>query len=173
MTSLFSKLAAVALLVLVAGGLAFGVAAPLLSEHARLTDEVATARLQLAAFAATPSTTPPPPRGAALEARNAMLAAVAIQRRIDQAVEDAGGERLTVRTGEPEPVDGALRIGVTVEAELDARGLRDVLHAVETGRGPTLFVDQLDITVARGAAAEDAPTRLVARMTVSGLSKIE
>ena len=175
MTPLISRLAAVALLAATLAGVGLGVVLPAVRAHHRLAEQVATAREQLSAFRAAG---PRPAEGAAppgrpLDADDPALAAAALQRRLDAVVAAAGGARLSARVHDPEPQDGGRRVAVTLEVEGDTTALRDMLHAVETAPGPTLFVEWLEVRAARDQGDADAPRRLLARLTVSGVMRTD
>ena len=102
---------------------------------------------------------------------NPTLAAARLQRHLQEVAKQHGASIVRVRvqsTAADSPLDSVL---VLARLQTDTRGLRDTLHALETGK-PYVFVDRLNIT-SRQQRRRTKPTgRLDVQMTLSGLRAV-
>lgn len=165
-------LAILAGLVALAG---LGVVAPILARLAALEDERADTLLALARFEAERvrlAAEPPAPaiEGALLDAASPAQATADLQARIDAAISTAGGERRSLTAAEPEVLESATRVSVTVDAVLTTPALQEVLYALETGQ-PYLTVARLDARPLRPESVPEPgePVALLVRIEVQGV----
>jgi hypothetical protein len=171
----WGALAALGLLALVGALGWLGAVKPHADRRAALQQRAEAAEAQAQRFAAVlaagPSAAPSrAPGWAAFEASDPMLAAAALQRRLDEAVAAAGGVRRSAQIAEPRKTDGVARVAVTIDAEFEAPALRDFLVAVETGR-PVMIVERIEAQRIDGSLAEPADSGAVSvRATIAAFA---
>jgi hypothetical protein len=168
-----SRIAAILLLVAVAAALWAGLAKPFLDRRAEARLAIETAQSQLKRFRAViaqgAAPAPSAPPGALLAQQAPTLAAAALQQRLDQAIEAAGGVRDSVRPREPETLEAAMRIAVDVDARFSIAALTHFLREIETG-DPFVFVEALEVRrFGGGDASPTEPTELSVSMTLAAL----
>jgi hypothetical protein len=162
-----SRLAALALLLLVLAGLGLGAVAPLLRAY-RVTLAALEEDLQSlkryervgrrgAALRRSIEALERDGAGAALWLpRGSDGAAVAaLRNRLQRALNCTGARLIGLQPLPAEPVDGYRRVGLRLHFAADLDGLRRVLHALESGR-PAAVLDNLSVR-ARPAAAAATP----------------
>ena len=164
---------ALAVLVLVLGGMAGLAGAPYL-RLAALNEEVAESRQLLAALQAQmarqfASGGGADPAALMLQGETAGIAGATLQRLVNEHVSAAGGQASSFQLLPPREAGSATRLALGFAMRIDIRGLRDVLHAIETGE-PLLFVDDIAIRMPENAAESgggDAGPLLDVTMQVS------
>jgi general secretion pathway protein M len=105
-----------------------------------------------------------------LQGETAGIAEAALQRLVNEHVEAAGGQASSFQLLPSRESGGTARLSLGFAMRIDIEGLRDTLHAMETGE-PLLFVDDIAIRRPENAAGEgrvDAPGLLDVTMQVSG-----
>jgi len=93
--------------------------------------------------------------GAFLDGSSNALAAAAMQNRLDEAVQAAGGAVRSVRSLPAEGEDGLVRLRLRMQLSTTIHGLKRLLYGVETGR-PLLFVDALDLRGRLARTSQDS-----------------
>jgi general secretion pathway protein M len=104
-----------------------------------------------------------------LQGETGGIAGAALQRLVNDRVGAAGGQASSFQLLPPRESGGTARLALGFAMRIDIEGLRDVLHAIETGE-PLLFVD--DIAIRRpenmdGERGGDGPAPLDVTMQVS------
>jgi general secretion pathway protein M len=79
-----------------------------------------------------------------IEASDASLGGVTLQRLIEQMVGDAGGTMTSIQILPAVPDGRLTRIGVRLRLQVDPGGLRRILYGVESNE-PLLFVEKLNL----------------------------
>jgi general secretion pathway protein M len=166
-------LLALALLALALVGMAGLAVAPYL-RLAVLGEEVAESRQLLAGLQArmarqSASGGGADPAALMLQGETAGIAGAVLQRLVSEHVSAAGGQASSFQLLPPREAGGTTRLALGFAMRIDIGGLRDVLHAIETGE-PLLFVDDIAIRTAGNAAGEgegDAAGPLEVAMQVS------
>lgn len=172
----FARLAALGLLFALFALLWLGLAAPFIERRADARRASENAESQLARFRAAvegaASPAPTAPDSALLPFQPPALAAAALQSRVDKAIAAAGGVRETVQPRDAEPIDGAARVAISVNARFDIAALTRFLADVEFG-APYVFVERLEARRLGDArsAPETGPDELSVRMTLSALMR--
>ena len=123
---------------------------------AALTDETAESRQLLAALET--QMTRQAARGGGVDPAALMLrgetpgiAGAALQRQINDHVSAAGGQASSFQLLPPRESGGTTRLALGFAMRIDIGGLRDLLHAIETGE-PLLFVDDIAVRRPENAA---------------------
>jgi general secretion pathway protein M len=98
-----------------------------------------------------------------LEGGTAPLAAAALQARIKELVEIAGGALTSTQAIAPREEDGFTRIGVRVNLTGSIFTLREMLHEVEASR-PYLLVSALNVSADRSRQAQAGQLRMDAEI---------
>ena len=165
-----SALLALSLLVLGLAGMLGLAAAPYLRLTA-LTQETAENRQLLAALTSRMARQSARSGGAdpavlLLQGETSGIAGAALQRQINDHVSAAGGRASSFQLLPPRESGGTTRLALGFAMRIDIGGLRDVLHAIETGE-PLLFVDDIAIRAAENAARESEGGALDVTMQVS------
>jgi hypothetical protein len=88
-----------------------------------------------------------------LHGETAGIAGAALQRLVNDRVGAAGGQGSSFQLLPPREADGTVRLALGFAMRIDIEGLRDVLHAIETGE-PLLFVDDIALRRLENAAGE-------------------
>ena len=88
-----------------------------------------------------------------LQGETAGIAGAALQRQVNDHVSAAGGQASSFQLLPPRESGGATRLALSFAMRIDIDGLRDVLHAIETGQ-PLLFVDDIAIRMPDKAAGQ-------------------
>jgi general secretion pathway protein M len=127
---------------------------------AALTDETAESRQLLAALEAQLARQAARGGGAdpaalMLQGETPGIAGAALQRQINDHVSAAGGQASSLQLLPPRASGSTTRLALGFAMRIDIGGLRDVLHAIETGE-PLLFVDDIAIRTPENAAGEGA-----------------
>lgn len=116
------------------------------------------------------------PRALLLQGKTAGIAGAALQRQVNDHVTAAGGQASSFQLMPPRDADGATRLALSFAMRIDTDGLRDVLHAIETGH-PLLFIDDIAVRMPDTTAREsegDGAVALDVAMQVSGFTlKVE
>jgi hypothetical protein len=105
-----------------------------------------------------------------LQGETAGIAGAALQRLVNDRVGAAGGQASSFQLLPARESGGTTRLALGFAMRIDMGGLRDVLHAIETGE-PLLFVDDVAIRTAENATGQaegDVPAPLEVTMQVSG-----
>ena len=100
------------------------------------------------------------------------LAAAALQNTIGALAREAGAELRSVQSLPPEEREGLVRVRLKSQLITTTRGLKRLLHALETGR-PLLFVDAVKIRARLGRIAPrtdalEVDADLMVDLTISG-----
>ncbi len=100
------------------------------------------------------------------------LAAAALQNTIGALAREAGAELRSVQSLPPEESEGLVRVRLKSQLITTTRGLKRLLHALETGR-PLLFVDAVKIRARLGRIAPrtdalEVDADLMVDLTISG-----
>lgn len=98
------------------------------------------------------------------------IAGAALQRLVNDRINAAGGQPSSFQLLQPQESGGMTRLALGFALRIDIAGLRDLLHAIETGR-PLLFVDDIAIRMPENAATAsrgDVSGALEVTMQVSG-----
>lgn len=104
-----------------------------------------------------------------LASASASLARADIQALATRLVDEAGGRVVETQLVETSEQDADGTVAIEVSLEIDNKGLRDLLYAVESGL-PLLSVSDLSIqpAAAQGEESSVTPGQLKAQMTVQG-----
>ena len=150
-------LLALSLLILALAGMVGLAAAPYL-RLASLSEETAESRQLLAVLEArmarqSASGGAPGPNALMLQGETAGIAGAALQRQVNDQVNAAGGQASTIQLLPAREANGTTRLALGLAMRIDIDGLRDVLHAIETGQ-PLLFIDDIAIRMRENAAGE-------------------
>lgn len=180
MSSLSSRLAALALTALVALAL-IGGAALVNQRFVSARAEIALLEDQLARFQAAARAERGP--GAAVVADQALfqqqslaMTALEIQDVAAAAVAAAGGALTSLRVEPTSPFEGAIKTPLTLELSIDMAGLAALLHALET-QDPYIFVEGISARRMRGRDADraergpEAPAMAAVQLRLYGLSR--
>jgi len=172
------RLAAVAITTLVLAGLAMIAIAPHL-EASRMADAASASRTKLNAMNRLAA------RGPQLAERNATIrseqnrlklllsggttgvAGAELQRFLLKRTARHRGMATTVLIQPPENEDGLTRISALLTVRIEIKGLRDLLHDLETGL-PLLFVSEMSVRSPTPTARGNSGAALDVRMRVSG-----
>lgn len=98
------------------------------------------------------------------------IAGAALQRRVADAIEKAGGNLLSSQVDFQGPHERPGYVGLSVSCEIEQNGLQQLLYDLETGM-PFLFIEQLAVQVPQSAGligAETGPARMRLQIDVSG-----
>lgn len=181
--SIFSRLLALALLLLALAGLWLAVGAPaqagfaaLADERQRLLDLRTRYRSAAEGVAALGERRDAAKRKSAahaglVEADSAAAAAALMQGEIKRAVEAAGGVVRRVVVAPAESGDAAERVGVDVLANLDIRGLYALLGALEL-ENPQLHVGDLQVELERAGRSAREEGRLSVRFDLYAFRRV-
>jgi hypothetical protein len=189
MTGPASRLAALGLLVLALGAVAFGLVLPLVSRHAALEAEAAMLEAQLARLSERlAGVSAPAPlvvdEPALIEAASPARASAELQERLSASVAAAGGDLRSIRAGRAIPLGagpgapsgapateaGALRLPVEVEFETTVTGMKAFLHDIEAQR-PYVVVEAVEARrLTRGRDEPTEETRIFLRVEVAGFA---
>ncbi|HET6379094.1 MAG TPA: type II secretion system protein GspM [Methylocella sp.] len=105
-----------------------------------------------------------------IEGPTLTIAGAALQRRVADAIEKAGGNLLSSQVDFQGPHERPGYVGLSVSCEIEQNGLQQLLYDLETGM-PFLFIEQLVVQVPQSAGligAETGPARMRLQIDVSG-----
>ena len=110
-----------------------------------------------------------------VDAKDASLGGVALQRLIEQLISEAGGNMTSIQILPAQQESRLIRIGVRLRLQVDTNGLQHILYGIEANE-PLLFVDKLNLrslirTSRRGRANTNTnpqPDQLNANLDVIG-----
>ncbi|CAN0606349.1 unnamed protein product, partial [Ectocarpus sp. 12 AP-2014] len=108
-----------------------------------------------------------------LRGANPSLAAASLQQFIRSAVQAERGTLRSVQILPAKAKDGYRRVTVRSQVDLNATGLRNILHRIESSR-PLLFVDNIDIRPGQqvsNVASGAVEMRLTVRLDIHGFVK--
>ena len=90
-----------------------------------------------------------------LEGKNRALASASLQRTLQELVRQHGGRILSLRTLKHEATGALERLPLDLRFQVDTRGLREIIYALESSQRITL-IDQVNITARQMRGARDA-----------------
>jgi hypothetical protein len=112
------------------------------------------------------------PAALMLQGETAGIAGAALQRLVNDHISAAGGQVSTLQLLPPRPSGGTTQLALGVAMRIDIDGLRNVLHAIETGE-PLLFVDDIAIRTPDNAAGENAGDALALMEVTMQVSSLQ